>query len=447
MARHESLRSSFYWMAGGRLTQLVWRTAALSFTVHDWSSEADYAQRISAWREEDRARGVDVRHPPLMRVAVFHRPDGDHDLVWTTHHAIIDGWSSALVVAEMLRDYRARAGGERADFVRAMSYRDYVAWLTAQPDTEAWWRVRLTARDEPVSLVDAIGYPRGRSSDFQRLRRRLGQYATARCQQVARDLRVTPHTLFQAAWAIVLARVTGQRRVAFGTTVAGRPAALPEIERTVGLFINSLPVHLDVPADQPVACWLRELQAFNGELWAHGHTPLAQIQKYAGRPGVALFDSLLVFENVPIEDGIQGEGSALELVSFEALSRTHYPLTLTVFPGSEVDLDWEWDGSLFSASTMEGLSSSYELVLGLLCDAAGKDRAVGSVSVPVSGGWHRAPVVGGFRDVVSRLRCGVVAGWSIGCGVVRGRSAEPFGTGCVVVADRLAAARSGCRGG
>ncbi len=109
----------------------------------------------------------------------------------------------------------------------------------------------------------------------------------------------------QAAWLLLLQRYSGQASVAFGATVSGRPAQLKGVEQQIGLFINTLPVIARPSAEQSVAQWLQGVQAQNSALREHEHTPLFDIQRWAGQGGEALFDNILVFENYPVSEALQ----------------------------------------------------------------------------------------------------------------------------------------------
>ncbi len=135
-------------------------------------------------------------------------------------------------------------------------------------------------------------------------------------QAFARRHRLTLNTLLQGAWAILLARYTGRTDMVFGATVAGRPAALSGVERMVGLFINTLPVRVQVDETADLLGWLAKLQAEQAEAQAHGYVPLADIQRCAATPaGEALFDTLTVHENYPLDTALQ-DGSALDAAGF-----------------------------------------------------------------------------------------------------------------------------------
>ena len=143
---------------------------------------------------------------------------------------------------------------------------------------------------------------------------------------------LTLNTLLQAAWAILLGRLTGRDDVVFGVTVAGRPPEIAGIERMVGLFINTLPLRIKVPASKPLLELFQEVQDSQSRLMAHQHLGLAEIQGLAGLG--ELFDTLVVFENYPVErGGLLGDAGGLRLTDVSGLDATHYPLSLTARAG------------------------------------------------------------------------------------------------------------------
>ena len=140
-------------------------------------------------------------------------------------------------------------------------------------------------------------------------RRVVPEDRTERLRACARRHGLTLNTLVQGAWAILLARSTGEQDVVFGATVSGRPADLPDVERIVGLFINTLPVRVRVDDRRAMVPWLQELQERQVAREGYAYTPLVDIQKWSGLPaGTGLFTSLLAVENYPFG----GDGSPVE---------------------------------------------------------------------------------------------------------------------------------------
>jgi amino acid adenylation domain-containing protein/non-ribosomal peptide synthase protein (TIGR01720 family) len=401
VARHDVLRTRFVWR-GGEALQVVEREALLPYAEHDWSTIGDaYAEQLAAWRDADLARGFDAAVAPLMRINLFVRPGGAHDLVWTHHHGLLDGWSVARLFEEILTIYQARQSGEQPRLPQPARYRDYVAWLTQQPEAEFWWRRALAALDDPATLIDTLGRPQYPEPGTQRRRERLDDGLSAMLADAARRRGVTLNTLMQGAWAIVLARQAGRQQVIFGATVAGRPAELPGVEGMLGLFINSLPICIDVPGDVDLTAWLQELQHRNSELRQYEHTPLSQLQQWAGRSGEALFDSLVVFENYPLAT----RSDSLVVSHLDMRDRTHFPLTLAVLPRENLQIEWEWDGERIDRVSVDRLSQHYLEILSALC--VGGERRLGEVALSAPAAV--APVAYDFVPVTARLAAQALA--------------------------------------
>ncbi|TWS93423.1 amino acid adenylation domain-containing protein, partial [Reyranella sp. CPCC 100927] len=398
--RHAILRTRFTWGDGGEARQIVLRRVELPWTQTDWRGEADYEEHLAAWRREDIAQGFALDAAPPQRVALFCRPDGGHDLVWTNHHALTDGWSTARLLGEVVREYTGRVRGETIAIEEPAPYRDYVSWLSRQASGEDWWRAKLGAAEEPAGLLESLGRSSVVETGPQEQRVELGEALTSRLKEASRRGRVTLNTLMQGAWALLLARYGGRGAVRFGVTVSGRPAELAGVEGMVGLFINSLPLWLEVRGETQVGDWLRQLQAHNAELRQHEHVGLGDVQRWAGRSGEALFDTLLVFENYPVERQLISAG-ALKVAAVEAVEQTHYLLTLAVLPEPAVELRWSWDRARLTRAALEQLSRHYVSVLEALVE--GLDRRVGEIELSEAAPKAQPLAAYAFASVTARI--------------------------------------------
>ena len=192
-----------------------------------------------------------------------------------------------------------RAGATRWRCRRVTPYRDYLRLDRGAGSRRglAAWREALAGLEEPTLLV-----PRdpGRAPvASERISIAASETLTTALTEQARSLWSDAQHLHPGAWAILLGRVTGRDDVVFGVTVAGRPPEIAGIESMVGLFINTLPLRVKLPADKPLAALLAELQDSQSRLMAHQHMGLAEIQSQAGLG--ELFDTLVVFENYPVD--------------------------------------------------------------------------------------------------------------------------------------------------
>ncbi|RKH02615.1 amino acid adenylation domain-containing protein, partial [Corallococcus sp. CA047B] len=361
IARHPVLRTSFHREGLEEPLQVVHPDAALPWRELDWRglSAEDQEAHLQAFLAEDRAQGFDLSHPPLMRFAVM-RLDGDvHRVVWSFHHLLLDGWSLGLLLEELF--------APTARTVRpAPPYRDYIAWLGRQDLTlaETHWRADLAGFSAPTPLPgERRSAPRDAVPAKVERTWVMPAALTARFQDFARRHQLTPNTVVQAAWALLLGRYSGEADVVFGTTVAGRPTDLPGAEAMVGLFINTLPVRVALPPEARVVPWLQGLQARQADLRQHEHSPLVRIQGWSELPrGVPLFNSLLVFENW-LDSAVRERTSGLDLRDIRGLERTTYPLNINILPGEELTLRLSHDAGRFDGAILERVLAQWQQVL------------------------------------------------------------------------------------
>ncbi|WP_175055075.1 non-ribosomal peptide synthetase, partial [Paraburkholderia sediminicola] len=369
-ARHEILRTAFVVSPDADMLQVVHREVEVPFAEHDWSSldPVTYDEKLAAWREADVARGFDIEAPPLMRIALIRRPDGAHDLIRTHHHALVDGWSGARLLGEIVDEYRTRLQGSVSARPAPARYRNYLEWLAStnrESESHAWWQERIALLDEPALLTASLGTPvfaAGEQPSADAISTRELTFDSDLSEQLraaAQRYRVTLNTLMQGAWALLLSRYGNRGQAAFGVTVAGRPGDLAGAQDMLGLFINTLPVWTDVPDGARLSAWLAALQQVNSAMREHEQTPLAQVQRWSARTGDALFDSLLVFENYPADEALSSSDDLFTVDALDSIERTHYPLTLTIVPRGAITLHWAWRAARFAPANVEAVSRHF----------------------------------------------------------------------------------------
>ncbi|HEX2670089.1 MAG TPA: condensation domain-containing protein, partial [Polyangiaceae bacterium] len=422
LERHPILRTSFEWKHGGAALQVVHRCVELPGSLIDASDATNYSEKWAVLRAADRDCGFELQRAPLMRITLVRRPDGAHDLLWTTHHALLDGWSTSRVLGEVLEAYRFG----RVQTVVPPPYRDYVAWLQRCPSSEAWWRAKLASLGEAAGFCDAVGATdTGTESGGGSFEQRLSPALSEQLRKRAQRWQVTLPALVQAAWAIVLSRYANRSHVVFGMTVSGRNVDLPGAEQMLGLFINSLPVWVEVRSDVLPADLARSIVRYMSELGPHEQTPLHELQGWAGHSGTALFDSLLVFENYPVHEALSDHPLDLRFEAAEMLDETHYPLTLTIKPGSSLAVDWAWRGAQLDASDVERVAQHLSAVLEQL--AQGEERCIGDIRLAVA--VRQVPSLESYRfvPIVERIAAQVARdadACAVQCGEARLSYAE-----------------------
>ncbi|ANZ40480.1 hypothetical protein BBK82_35175 [Lentzea guizhouensis] len=371
--RNAVLRSEVVWDGLAEPLQRVRSHVTLPITYLDWTG-LDEDEELRALQESDRAAGMDLTTAPLMRVAIARLSPDEVLVLWTFHHVLLDGWSAAQLFTEVCEHHAAITRGTAGPATARPAFREYLHWLDRQDGEQAerYWRRVLDGFDETTPLpfdrrpVDAHRAQSGGTVRFE-----LTAESTERLREAAQRHGLTVNTVVQGAWAVLLARYAGTSDVVFGTTVSGRPADLPGVESTVGMFINTVPTRVAVDRGRDQLSWLRELQADQAEARRFEHVPLSRLRGWSALPGGAnLFDSILVFENYPFdEDAMAAHGLRLHDVS--AHEPTNYALTVVVSPGQRLVVELDHDPALFDEATVQRLGGHLRLLLDdLLVDPA-----------------------------------------------------------------------------
>ncbi|BCA53910.1 hypothetical protein W02_10500 [Nitrospira sp. KM1] len=399
IARHAVLRTGFLWREGTTPVQVVAPAAELPWTELDWAHEPadEVGRRFQQLLEEDRRIDFDFACPPLMRITLVRTAPDMHDVLWTHHHILMDGWCLPIILREVLQCYEAAKLGAEPSLAPAIPYRRYIAWLARQNRSvaETFWRRTLKGFTAPTALGGkTVTEQSSGEGACGTVSVTISAETTASIRACAQRHRVTVNTIIQGAWALLLSRYSGDEDVLFGTTVSGRSADIPDIETAVGLFINTLPLRVRVPPALTLSAWLRELLTRNSELREFEHTPLAHIQAWSDVPrGQSLFDSLIVFDNHPMDETLEQGISDLYVERVKLHGQTNYPLTVNVMPGAELMLSFWYQKSRFEHDGAVRMARHVHMLLRGMTEVEDAPLA----AVAVLGREERAAVVAGWN--------------------------------------------------
>ncbi|MBW4434414.1 MAG: amino acid adenylation domain-containing protein [Pelatocladus maniniholoensis HA4357-MV3] len=341
--RHAILRTCFIWEGLKEPVQIVHRQVSLPWQEYNWQhlSSEKQQQNLELFWESDRSSGFKLTHPPLMRLTLIQLSENSYNFTWSNHHLLLDGWSTALVFKEVIDCYKPFSNKQDIYLETIRPYRDYIVWLQQQnlSEAEIFWRQTLQGFTTPTQLsVNKLTRKVLTQTDsYQEQEVKLSVVTTAALRQFAMQHQLTLNTLVQGAWALLLSRYSGQEDVVFGAVTSGRSATLAKIESMVGLFINTLPIRVQVPPEENILPWLDKIRDQLVEVGQYEYCPLVKIQGWSEVPkGLSLFESIVVFENYPIDASLQQSDINLEIKDFHGFEKTNYPITLTVIPGEEL---------------------------------------------------------------------------------------------------------------
>src|SRR5947207_2712964 len=302
---HAILRTSFLWEGLENPQQIVHRQVRLPFVIDDWSAftEHEQTQRLASYVSEDRDRGFNLATAPLLRLALFRVGSQLHRFVFSRHHLLIDRWSRSLLLKEVFSLYDAFSRGKTITPDVSRAYADYIAWIEQQDEAAArdFWKSTLKGIVAPTPFSVDVKPDKSQTLAYDDARVFLSEESTERLRAFTRENKLTLNVVAEAAWALLLSRYSDEDDVVFGVTVSGRPAALIGAESMIGLFINTLPLRVQIHDDQTVLAWLRNLQDEQSLLQQFEHSSLIDIQSWDDVPrALPLFESIFVVENLPV---------------------------------------------------------------------------------------------------------------------------------------------------
>ena len=382
--RHDILRTAFVWEGVEEPLQVVGTRVTLPWEEHDLSGlpPAEQQQRLQEYFITARRGGFNPAHAPLMRLGLLRMSEDDSIFVWTHHHLVVDGWSTALLMRDVAGLYQSFLNGGQFPNSKPRPYGDYIAWLRRHDlsEAETYWRKALDGVSLPTPLgVDRSATP-GAEKNYSEKVDRLPINETSALQAVARRHRLTINTMLEGAWALLLSRYSNSDDVVFGGVVSGRPAELPGVETMVGMFINTLPVRVRVPPDMALSQWLQELQAQQVEARRYQYSSLLQIQAWGNiRPGQPMFESVLTFANYPPQAARENQDARLKVSDIYFHERTDLPLTMQAAPGPDLRLRVLYDKQRFDDETAVRVLGHLKTILVVMSE--GLDGRVGDVPI------------------------------------------------------------------
>ncbi|KAG0295883.1 hypothetical protein BGZ97_004688, partial [Linnemannia gamsii] len=324
--RHDILRTAFVWESVSSTAQVVWRHAPLSITELTLDPADGPITEQLIQRFDPRQHRIDLTQAPLLRFVIAQDSNGRWLLIQLLHHLIGDHSTLEVMQAEIQTFLDSRGDTLPAP----QPFRNLIAQTRlglSQQDHERFFTEMLADVEEPT-LPFSLAEVHGNGAQVTESHRMLGQNLNDRLRAQAKQWGVGLASLCHLAFALVLGRVSAQQQVVFGTVLFGRMQAGEGADRAMGLFINTLPLRVDLD-DHSVQHCVHQTHARLAALLEHEHASLALAQRCSGVPaGAPLFSALLNYRHNAMPSGENLTVSGMELLGGQ--ERTNYPFTLSV---------------------------------------------------------------------------------------------------------------------
>lgn len=365
--RHDVFRSSIHWEKIKVPVQVVHKYAAHDWSYIDLRDEEGSSQNeiVNQFIQEDRRSGIEFKKASISRVTIFQLSDDHALLIWSCHHILLDGWSSANIIRELAQFYGAKVDGTHLTLPPIPSTKEYRKDQKQNDMTSAqsFWKSYLNGFEQPV-LVSENTIPDAPKEGFERSGFVFSEDGMMALESFAKNSKLTVTSVLQSAWALVLSKLTQNADVAFGNILSVRSPRLKNADLMAGLFTNMLPVRVQLNENETIRTLGTKIQKDQGESKDYAFASLDGIQKWIDWPGsIPLFDNIFVVENFPWKDI---SASDVKFSNFRSGITSSYPLTVVAKLKEGLKLDFIYDASKLSSEFVSALGQNMKKVLDLI---------------------------------------------------------------------------------
>ncbi|WP_241386375.1 non-ribosomal peptide synthetase, partial [Rhodococcus sp. CH91] len=392
--RHEALRTVFPEGAQGIPHQVVLPVDSLGFEARvEDVDESVLPARLREFAEN----GFDVTKDVPIRARIFRQAVDDIAVAVVVHHIAADGYSFGPLSSDVISAYTARKAGDRPRWEELpVQYADYSIWqrsvLGVESDADstaaqqiAYWKSKLSGVPDQLDLPADRPRPATQSFRGGRVPFEIPAESYRRLVDLARVHNMTPFMAMHAAFAVLLARLSGTGDIAVGTPISGRGES--EIDGLIGMFVNTLVLRTEVDAASSFSQLLDEVRDVDLQAMGHADIPFERLVEVLNparsQSRHPLFQVILSF---------QTEGStAVELPGLTVRAEevvvdvAKFDLQLTVVePAGEdshrpLSAEFVYAEDLFEASTVKTFADRLVRLLEAVVDSP--DIAVGDIGI------------------------------------------------------------------
>jgi len=363
--RHDVLRSLFCTEEGEQSVAIILNRVDFSLHYKDISSLSGDRQEewFSRFRIKDLEKKFNLTAEIAMRATLFRLGKKSYRLLWSFHHILMDGWSLALVLKELMQLYRSLKGNRPLEMEPAGSLRKYLEWQLNR-DKEShldFWTHYLEGYRQEIFLPGANdSLSQGDEEKVDRaeldlLKLFMDEKLTGDLNRMAAEYRVTLNTIFQTAWGILLQRYNNCSDVVFGTVVSGRSPEIDRIEGIAGLLINTIPIRVERGDTKTFSHLLMKVQRETARVNSHDHLPLADVQCLTPLNN-KLIDHIMAFENYAVDrelkENKKDSDNDFRIEQVRLYEQSHYNFNLIIVPGDTVMVKFSYDPSVYSKEQM-----------------------------------------------------------------------------------------------
>ncbi|WP_428741064.1 non-ribosomal peptide synthetase [Tenacibaculum sp.] len=365
--RHAILRTFFTHKFGEEVLQVVKKEVEPVFSYKDVSSDSKFS--FQEFKKEDRNKGFDLSNGSQMRLHVLKVEQDTYEFVWSQHHILMDGWCVSILIKEFFQIYEALRSNRTPSLAPIVPYSKYIKWLEKVDESKSkeYWRNYLS------NYSDKVSPPQKRTvgTDFisKETTLELDGEIRKNIANVCSNLGITENIFIQTVWGVLLAKYNRTNDVVFGSVVSGRPAEISGVENMIGLFINTIPVRVQLEKEITARELLKQVMQESVDSTYHHYMQLGDLLEESELRG-ELFNHLLVFENFPMDENMSTiSKDDIVLLDSEIHEHSNYEFTLAIIPRNEsIDFRFKYDGAVYDDLMIDTLKDHFKNCIKIIAE-------------------------------------------------------------------------------
>ena len=368
--RHDILRTIFIAKDTNRILQVVLRKKEADYsyiTLPERDKEKDF---IREYKLKEKNKGFNLGKDNLIRLSLIKIDNNLFEFIWSFHHIILDGWCMGLLNKEFIQIYNILANNLKYNLPKVPQYRTYIQWLEKQDKNKslAYWNDFLSGYYGGNRVPGRINRKNINGYNIEKFSFTIKQDKLMLLEKICTTNNLTMNSVMQALWAIIVGKYNHTNDIVFGAVVSGRPEGLLNVENILGLFINTVPVRVELDDQSTLLELIKSVQQSFINSRPHHHSSLASIQAKSDLKS-ELIDHIFVYENYPLQDSLNfsltniEQGIPSRISDIEIFEQTNYDFNLVVSVKEEIKISFLFNSNVFDIAILQNVAEHFNVLV------------------------------------------------------------------------------------
>ncbi|TPG85648.1 amino acid adenylation domain-containing protein [Brevibacillus laterosporus] len=362
---NEMLRTIYRWKNIENPVQIVLKNHKVHINYVDVTllEDAKKEQEWSKIKESDLQNRIDVTKETI-RITLCKVADQKFEMMISNHHILYDGWSNAIILEELLSAYNCYYKGDTPTQRKKTKFKTFIAEMNKvdQQERRQFWNQCLSGYEASNDYFSSIN----KNKKLNKYSYIVPRHLNDRMKLFAKDNKVSQASILYTAWSFILQMLNNSTDIIFGTVVSGRNVQIENIDSMVGLFINTIPLRLQIDEQERIVDFIKKVDHTLKERTEYENTPLTEIKQSGHFKGNEnIFHSIVVVENYPIKLHAEHD-SVVHVENYSMIEETNYNLTLSILNHDDLKLDFTYNSHVIRDEMVAKLALYFQNILDVM---------------------------------------------------------------------------------